>query len=734
MLANLFSRLRRQGQNKLFLRYLAGYVLLLIPMLCFVPYAIGQLEAAMIDGYGKQERVAVEKTCASLDAMVLQIMHIQSSMGENPAFSPVRSFSPTRAVSLLEELRKYHLGFYDMQILGLYYYEDSYIYLSSSTYRLDLFLDTYQYDALTKEQWRKALNKGEQIAIYPAANLTMQGLSQGRQILFLLPFHYEGQYSCGVVLTALPESTLLHLFGSGLGSQGIVLNALGEVVAIDPQLRPFQAEILAALSPEGGQYRLHLQGQEYIATDLPAANGLRCVSLLPTSQFLHQITREQRAMYGILALILLASGVIISLLISKQYVPLKRFLQTVSDHMDAKEGTLDEAESMLLRLARENERLHSERLPPEERCVSLLLRGHPPESEEQHSLLEGFAAGACACAIAAVPSSILCEELRARVHQAFAPFCALLHLDAVSGRVVMLISLAPAEEEACRAALARAHALLRAAAQQTVALGVGSLQKEWRGLAASYMDAVSALECSRMQGKGKMVFSDEVVDVDDLESIFPYKEMELLRAHLRMGDIEAIHGLLMHILEYAKSLNMSLHLGRFFCYELANQVLSCVREMGGQFARQLPDNINAARLADYHTIDEMIRAMQNMMTNLCRMINEEEMEGQDCAIGEVQTYIRENACDINFSLQATASHFHMSLANLCQRFKEETGRTVLEYATEIRIERAKELLLTTRMTVREISEALGYSTSSSFIRRFKQITGETPREFGKRAE
>ena len=237
-----------------------------------------------------------------------------------------------------------------------------------------------------------------------------------------------------------------------------------------------------------------------------------------------------------------------------------------------------------------------------------------------------------------------------------------------------------------------------------------------------------------MQGKGKMVFSDEVVDVDDLESIFPYKEMELLRAHLRMGDIEAIHGLLMHILEYAKSLNMSLHLGRFFCYELANQVLSCVREMGGQFARQLPDNINAARLADYHTIDEMIRAMQNMMTNLCRMINEEEMEGQDCAIGEVQTYIRENACDINFSLQATASHFHMSLANLCQRFKEETGRTVLEYATEIRIERAKELLLTTRMTVREISEALGYSTSSSFIRRFKQITGETPREFGKRAE
>ena len=105
MLANLFSRLRRQGQNKLFLRYLAGYVLLLIPMLCFVPYAIGQLEAAMIDGYGKQERVAVEKTCASLDAMVLQIMHIQSS---RPLILPhARRFPARRAAKIPPGLLRY---------------------------------------------------------------------------------------------------------------------------------------------------------------------------------------------------------------------------------------------------------------------------------------------------------------------------------------------------------------------------------------------------------------------------------------------------------------------------------------------------------------------------------------------------------------------------------------------------------------------------------------------------
>ena len=53
----------------------------------------------------------------------------------------------------------------------------------------------------------------------------------------------------------------------------------------------------------------------------------------------------------------------------------------------------------------------------------------------------------------------------------------------------------------------------------------------------------------------------------------------------------------------------------------------------------------------------------------------------------------------------------------------------LEYLTLLRVEHAKELLASTDMTIRDISIQVGYYDSGSFIRRFKQVTGETPLQY-----
>ena len=53
----------------------------------------------------------------------------------------------------------------------------------------------------------------------------------------------------------------------------------------------------------------------------------------------------------------------------------------------------------------------------------------------------------------------------------------------------------------------------------------------------------------------------------------------------------------------------------------------------------------------------------------------------------------------------------------------------LEYLTLLRVERAKELLSSTSLTIREISAQVGYYDPGSFIRRFKQVTGETPLQY-----
>ncbi|MBQ8137582.1 MAG: helix-turn-helix transcriptional regulator, partial [Clostridia bacterium] len=60
---------------------------------------------------------------------------------------------------------------------------------------------------------------------------------------------------------------------------------------------------------------------------------------------------------------------------------------------------------------------------------------------------------------------------------------------------------------------------------------------------------------------------------------------------------------------------------------------------------------------------------------------------------------------------------------------ERMGMTPLDYLTLLRSERAKVLLEQTDMSIRDISLQVGYYDSGSFIRRFKQVTGETPLQY-----
>ena len=63
---------------------------------------------------------------------------------------------------------------------------------------------------------------------------------------------------------------------------------------------------------------------------------------------------------------------------------------------------------------------------------------------------------------------------------------------------------------------------------------------------------------------------------------------------------------------------------------------------------------------------------------------------------------------------------------ITRRFKRETGYSLTNYIKFAKIERAKVLLQSTRLTVQQIADGLGFTTRSYFIQCFKAVTGRTP--------
>lgn len=97
-----------------------------------------------------------------------------------------------------------------------------------------------------------------------------------------------------------------------------------------------------------------------------------------------------------------------------------------------------------------------------------------------------------------------------------------------------------------------------------------------------------------------------------------------------------------------------------------------------------------------------------------------------------------NAVDyitLNYAKNITI-HDLAEIANLSQSrffsvFKNETGTTPIEYKNQICIRNAKKMLLTEDFSIEEISEKLGFNSTSYFRRTFKKYTKQSPSDYKK---
>jgi AraC-like DNA-binding protein len=85
--------------------------------------------------------------------------------------------------------------------------------------------------------------------------------------------------------------------------------------------------------------------------------------------------------------------------------------------------------------------------------------------------------------------------------------------------------------------------------------------------------------------------------------------------------------------------------------------------------------------------------------------------------------------EITLAELADLVHFHPNY--FIRFFKKYFGTSPLKYVSNVRIERAKELLKTTALSITEISEQLGYSSAYHFSARFKEAVGYSPRSYRK---
>ncbi len=97
-------------------------------------------------------------------------------------------------------------------------------------------------------------------------------------------------------------------------------------------------------------------------------------------------------------------------------------------------------------------------------------------------------------------------------------------------------------------------------------------------------------------------------------------------------------------------------------------------------------------------------------------------------IQKILDYIDQNLGN-PISRESICRELYISESYLSRTFTKEMGMTLVDYITECRINKAKELLRTTDLTVTNICTQVGYNYAAYFTKIFKEKTGMTPNQY-----
>ena len=157
------------------------------------------------------------------------------------------------------------------------------------------------------------------------------------------------------------------------------------------------------------------------------------------------------------------------------------------------------------------------------------------------------------------------------------------------------------------------------------------------------------------------------------------------------------------------------------------------------FLEQLGDSEEFSRKEPFESPAQMEQVLQQLDTTISYVISlfREVMEIRDCHTKEhnsdivelAKKYIDENYSDEDLSLNTVAAEVNVSPNHLSAIFSQKTGHTFIRYLTDVRMNRAKELLKCTTMRSSEISEKVGYKDPHYFSHLFKKNQGCTPTQY-----
>lgn len=163
---------------------------------------------------------------------------------------------------------------------------------------------------------------------------------------------------------------------------------------------------------------------------------------------------------------------------------------------------------------------------------------------------------------------------------------------------------------------------------------------------------------------------------------------------------------------------------KFLCSEILSKALAKEHKSRLPVMNEYLDKIS--RCASLHDLKQVMFAIFDLVE--ASPGSASKAESTNKIIEQIKQLVGENY-DQDLSLEGLANQVYLTPSYLSYLFKKETGQSLIRYITQVRMEKAAELLQDTNIKIVDICSMLGYRSSNYFIQSFRQYYGVTPAKY-----
>lgn len=737
---------------KFFFKYLISYIfILLIPIIIMAflvyNYFISTLKNEVIDNTLN----SLNKSKYIIDEQVNQLKNTSYQiLNVNKNLRPIALLNdtPIKDIKIKDELYNYTATNTFIEEVVLHLRGDSNLYTSKGPYSFPMFTDNiYSYKNWSSGEFYRDIATISEPTVRKAENVN----GDERYVTFVYPYIPNNGNPYAVLLFLIKEKSIQNLLTDNIkiyNGNSLILDQNNNIITITEDNDYIHSdEFFQFMKSKKAQDAkiVKLKDQKFfLCYTKSEETNWKYVALLPESLVMRQVFKVQMIfVYGLLIIILLGSILIYGSMYLN-YKPLKQLKLYTEKIFKNSSSSLDELETVketINFLTSQNGQLNNQIKNNYEALKNNLvfsaLKGEIGSMEDFNKKgkeinvvlskdlfriiiikVHSHSNSNSQSRVITLIEDSISEEFQCYGREHFEP-----------NEYVMIVSYGADQVSSFYEEFKALHKKCKEKIGTQITIGVGNEYYELSDSPKSYIQASTAIKHRFVKGNDEIIFFDEV-DVNKYSlKEYSNNEVQELKNYIKVGDIKKIESMLQNITTYIKENSIPLFAARGICFEIINIVTQTTKEMSSEFVVVKNEYPDIFLLEAIETVEEFIKLIKEICMDICTSIKKRVEKQEVSLIDQIVEYVEKNYDDCNFSIQDVADHFEMNLSYLSQYFKAKRNMTILEYITELRIIKAKKLLISNKLSLKYIAEKTGYYNVSSFIRRFKQVTGYTPGEY-----